>query len=1084
MKRFILLLSFFACSFLIVGANPVTKTQALQEAKDFLATKGIVMQTSNEAYKAPRKMGSKDSNPYYYIYNVGDDKGFVIVSGDDRTEKILGYVDAGSFDEETAPAPLKEWLRGYEREIESLIPVQLPSTTTKRKVVEKTKRAIAPMTTSNWGHGYPYNSKTPTFSGKNSPVGCLPSVFAQFLYYYREHNVKAITNEIPTYTANGITLEAVPAGTPLDWDNMLDDYPYNSGYTTEQMDAVANLELYSGMATSTIYYASTALTSTANIHPALVNYFGFDDAIAFIDREYYSVDDWENIIYNELANRRLVLYNAFSTSAGHTLLVDGYDPDGLFHINWGWGKSNGYFRLSVLNRYQPGTNTSVAVSSTYTDRQSALLYAVPASLGCANTGNNHLNGKIVNASSSSISCKFHNQSGMEGYYQYGIGYVNEDGEVVLVKKFNNSFAYLDNTYAASRIFMLSSNDFVNAGVEYGTYELVPIYNYLFDQGWKVCQHESANYAVANYSESGYSCSLHSNLSSISVTDIQFNGYGLKESDQCLSVTIKNNSNEHGYSGKIYMFASTTTTVDDYEQWVTINMDKGETITVNLPFMPSTTGTYNIWITTDDYGDNIIGYTTVNIETTSPSALTVKNASFALNKNYAKTVNSIDYIWGNSIDILLSNIKNPNNTPLPTRFTVWLREYKTMSSSWDQSHYNTYGDNSIYYFIDTVVPANCEDFQLPILFENLKFNTKYDVFVTYSGGTVKTSNKMALLPALTTWKADGTSISVEPQENVEIGDDVLAVDITNATAITNVTANANPNVLYYLGAGQEVPEGLADANVVKGGVADNIALRDSCDFFVPKTFTAKNISFTTVPSVGAESGSNVGWNTIVLPFDVTSVKNMTDDKEIDWFHPGETIGKDFWVRGFERLDKDGDIIFVDNVDQMYAYEPYLYNVPGEYWGKKRNLCGKQLTFFGEDATIYKDVKKAGVHSSAYNLTGTTVGKTVSDAWFINGTGDAFIYAESQSVPAFHAYFEDTNNVFASFVSPNEKPVLRIKFYEGSDNATGITSVSASTTSVDVFNLQGVKVATLPSIHAIHLTQLPNGVYVVNGKKVIK
>ena len=321
------------------------------------------------------------------------------------------------------------------------------------------------------------------------------------------------------------------------------------------------------------------------------------------------------------------------------------------------------------------------------------------------------------------------------------------------------------------------------------------------------------------------------------------------------------------------------------------------------------------------------------------------------------------------------------------------------------------------------------------------------------------------------------------DTMEIDDDVIAVDITDATTIKTLNINSNPNVLYYMGESQTIPEGLSNANVIKGTYSENVTLRDSCDFFVPKTFTAKNISFTTTPSIGAISGSNVGWNTIALPFDVTSVKNTTDNKEIDWFHPNETVGKDFWVRGFERLDKDGDIIFVDNVEQMQAYEPYLYNVPSEYWGKKRNLCGKELTFYGENATLY-DVN-AGVHSSAYNLIGTTIGKTINNAWFINAEGDAFIYNESQDVPAFHAYFVDSNQHFSSLVSPKEKPTLRIKFHDDNNVTSIMAPLDTDTDQVDVFNLQGVKVATLSLNNgAIDIRQLPKGVYVVGGKKMIR
>ena len=1071
----------------MVEANPISKAQALQEAKEFLSSKGIVMQTTDEAYKAPRKANSKDSNPYYYIYNVGNDNGFVIVSGDDRTEKILGYVDSGNFDEENVPAPLKEWLRGYEREIESLSTIELSSTSPKRKAIEKTKKAIPPMTTSKWGYRYPFNSATPIVNGKNTPPGCSPICFAQFLYYYRNQNVEATTAEIPSYTANNITLSNVPKGTILDWDNMLDEYTYNSGYTNEQINAVSNLMLYVGKAMSSIYTLDGTLTSTAKFHPALINYFGFDPSIAYIDREYYSVDDWENVIYNELTKQRPVVYNAFSFVTGHTLLVDGYDTSGLFHINWGWeGKCDGYFRLSILNRYQPGINTSISPNDSYMNKHSALLYAVPASMGCVNTSNYELNGKITSASNSTLACKFHNQSGMEGYYQYGVGFVNENDEVVLVKKFNNSFAYLNNTNSATRYFSLSANDFQYAGLDYGTYNVVPIFQYIDYGEWKVCQHESANYAIVNYFSNGISSSLHSNLQNISVSNFEFVGDGLINSEQIIKTTIANTSNEHSYSGILYCFASKTTTMGEAISSARVNMNKSEEITINFPIIPSESGTYNIWISTDSYGDDIIGQINMNISSETTPSLDISNVDFKINKNYADRQNGLRSIWGNTFAVKIIGLKNNSDFTIRRIIEIWLREYDSVtSSSWNYNpRFTTYKDNALFYPLELVIPPHT-DYTLPIEFTGLKFNTRYDIRVEYQGGSkIIDVLPMVFLPALTTWKSDGTSISVEPQEIMEIDDDVIAVDITDATIINTLTTNSNPNVLYYIGESQTIPEGLSNANVVKGSFAENITLRDSCDFFVPKTFTAKNISFSTIPSIGTVSGSNVGWNTIALPFDVTSVKNTTDNKEIDWFHPNETVGKDFWVRGFERLDKDGDIIFVDNVEQMQAYEPYLYNVPSEYWGKKRNLCGKELTFYGENATLYKDVN-AGVHSSAYNLIGTTIGKTVNNAWGINAEGEAFIYNESQNVPAFHAYFVDSNQHFSSLVSPIEKPTLRIKFHDD-NNATSIMApIATDTDQVDVFNLQGVKVASLSLNNgAIDIHQLPKGVYVVGGKKMIR
>ena len=72
---------------------------------------------------------------------------------------------------------------------------------------------------------------------------------------------------------------------------------------------------------------------------------------------YYSIDGWEDLIYSELANGRPVVYGGRRDAGGHAFVCDGYDGNGLFHINWGWcGYGDAYFSLSVLNPYDtPGT---------------------------------------------------------------------------------------------------------------------------------------------------------------------------------------------------------------------------------------------------------------------------------------------------------------------------------------------------------------------------------------------------------------------------------------------------------------------------------------------------------------------------------------------------------------------------------------------------------------------------------------------------------------------------------------------------------------------------------------------------------
>ena len=148
--------------------------------------------------------------------------------------------------------------------------------------------------------------------------------------------------------------------------------------TEAQQQAVATLMRYCGQAMKTTYSPAGSATSTDAQYTALVKDFGYTAATQINFRTLYTIDEWEDIIYGELAASRPVLYNGYSESEGHSFICDGYDGDGLFHINWGWGgKDDGYFSLSVLN---PHNNTSVGAGSSgigFSINQGAIIYLDP-----------------------------------------------------------------------------------------------------------------------------------------------------------------------------------------------------------------------------------------------------------------------------------------------------------------------------------------------------------------------------------------------------------------------------------------------------------------------------------------------------------------------------------------------------------------------------------------------------------------------------------------------------------------------------------------------------------------------------------
>ncbi len=104
--------------------------------------------------------------------------------------------------------------------------------------------------------------------------------------------------------------------------------------------------------------------------------FGYSPSIRYLQREAYRWEEWKELLRTELDAGYPLIYDGTnpSTKGGHAFVCDGYTPEGLFHINWGWdGSSNGYYQLSVLDDDGDGYG--------YSDGQGALLNIRPEQTG-------------------------------------------------------------------------------------------------------------------------------------------------------------------------------------------------------------------------------------------------------------------------------------------------------------------------------------------------------------------------------------------------------------------------------------------------------------------------------------------------------------------------------------------------------------------------------------------------------------------------------------------------------------------------------------------------------------------------------
>ena len=59
--------------------------------------------------------------PIYYVFNVENNNGFIIVAADDNVIPILGYSLKGKYFIDNQPPAFIEWMKGYEKQIKYTI---------------------------------------------------------------------------------------------------------------------------------------------------------------------------------------------------------------------------------------------------------------------------------------------------------------------------------------------------------------------------------------------------------------------------------------------------------------------------------------------------------------------------------------------------------------------------------------------------------------------------------------------------------------------------------------------------------------------------------------------------------------------------------------------------------------------------------------------------------------------------------------------------------------------------------------------------------------------------------------------------
>ena len=292
----------------------------------------IIQQNENNPSLSLQKMyQSPDTvrNPLYCFQ--GNDTGFAIVSENGGDYIVVGYSATGRFDPVNIPPQLRAMLKTYEQT--ERFAINAPNNIKSASVV------VSPLLDAKGINLNQYNHD----NVGGCPSGCVATAMTQIMCYYKYPTTGTGSN-CYTHPVYG-QLCADFGNTTYNWTNPTDaDYKLLSYHVGVAMDMNYCRDEF-GSAPSAIYYFNTLQKNFRyNIH------YGTSESF---------------YLRSELDNNRPV-YSNLHGEPGHAVVIDGYDSNEYFHINFGWGGShNGYYLMNNNSfmdvGYIFGTNISIAL---------------------------------------------------------------------------------------------------------------------------------------------------------------------------------------------------------------------------------------------------------------------------------------------------------------------------------------------------------------------------------------------------------------------------------------------------------------------------------------------------------------------------------------------------------------------------------------------------------------------------------------------------------------------------------------------------------------------------------------------------
>ena len=1005
-----------------------------EQAGTRLAKEGISLKTVETGLKG------------LHAFNMDGGNGFVIVSGSDQTEAVLGYATTGSIDGEMPPA-MRALLQSYAAQI-TRAEQGADKAEGEAAGIYLTKQEVAPLIKSKWGQDAPYNNMTPTARTKDKktihcPTGCVATATAMVMRYHEWP--KEQTAVIPASS----NLPELPA-TTFDWAAMRDTYDKDS--PKEACDAVATLMKYCGGAFKMEYYADVAASNSSHAAYGLIRFFGYDSqSIRTTRRTLVTEWEWQNMIYEELAAKRPVI----AGGDGHEIIIDGYRQGDYFHINWGWnGGSDGYFQLSARTHFTAAQKemkhfpyeiiTGIKPAKepfTYQETlaTTGLTVNTNTPLKLERTGDSNF--PTVNT----ILCVRNNCRDMEDkMFDFGIGLYNgEELEKVFVVANNMKFEY------ASYLDNIDAGVTFGEGMADGLYQLYPVSKLHDATEWLKNQDLEPWYIDADIAGNTLTLTTHPRDHRLTINSIKYSG-DLTEGGQVTAVANVTNGSDYDFDGVIILVYDSSNGKKRDSKVLSETFHRiaaGKTEDVSFNFKAGEAQTYQTYILYEAFmlgesvplvikeagseEENVGDY--VQLEKT----MTMKNSTITGKDYYG---NDFYDLCGRVLDITVT-LKNTDDE------ITYKGEVSTIVFMIDPVTGISEAVATLSKKNVTVAPGQSTD--VSFRYDHMKPHNDYYLNVQSSYYEDLNSDEKGLYPNIATvpginvFKTDRSVESLLPATTFTVPADALAVEL-NGCGVTTLTPNEQPNCLYYLNDTDTKPATLDGRNVViqskDGSIAETLTLKDGYGFMVPNAFVATNVSYTRTFT----EAEHQGYTTLVLPFDVQRQ---------------EAGGEAFTIQLQELLGDQPGKVYIGHSDELpVAAKPYLLRLKADAPLKN------PVTFTAKDAIITDSIATAA--AGLYDLQGSFSKRQLAGKecfGFADGKSDTVVPITDNCSP-FRAYFQAIGmpTGFESLAIDNHTL-----------DPTGIKTVRSKTEESNeekAYNLSGQRV-----------TEAYKGIVIKNGQK---